>query len=89
MRQKQHPDVIMLLSIILGDAPKLPAAPACASNPRLWDGNTEQDRAEAIALCDTRCPTATFDRCRAWAENAPQNTVHGVVAGRWHEWSVA
>jgi hypothetical protein len=85
-KHKPEFDVVDLLAEILRGAPALPGA-ACVGRPGLFEGNTEQDRRQAAELCNTRCPTANFDRCRAWAETAPHNSLHGVVAGRWHEWS--
>jgi WhiB family transcriptional regulator, redox-sensing transcriptional regulator len=83
VKPKHRPDVISLLAAILQGSPKLPGAP-CASDPHLFDGDTQSDRAAAVELCH-RCPALA--PCSAWAETAPHNSFHGTVGGRWYEWA--
>ena len=52
-----------LLAQILVSAPKLQGA-ACRQNVRLFDGNTADDIAAAIAICRYGCPA--LSACRAW-----------------------
>jgi hypothetical protein len=62
--------------------PKLPDA-ACRGRSDLFDGATEEDIAEATAVC-SRCPE--LNACKRWADMLPHNGIHGVIAGEYREW---
>jgi hypothetical protein len=74
---------IRLLAGILAGSPRLPDALCRNRSPEVFDGETEADVTEAIALCQ-RCP----DRapCARWAASLPDKAVSGVIAGELREW---
>lgn len=65
----------------LGTIPALPGA-RCRGRAHLFDGSDglrgERTR-QAAQLC-SGCPS--LDRCRDWTDRQPDNTLHGVFAGR-------
>jgi hypothetical protein len=84
---KQTADVVDLLVAILRGAPALPGAACASADPKLFDGTDPAGTESAIALCRYRCPVLAA--CAEWAETAPHDSLHGVVGGRWHEWTPA
>lgn len=72
-----------LIAQVIRHAPRLPGA-LCVGNAELFDGNTEDDRAAAAALCG-RCPSrrecSDFRRRSATWSGRPA----GVIAGRYRD----
>lgn len=65
------------------NAPDLPGA-LCVGRAELFDAVEDPGMVDAaISLC-LQCPAYTA--CREWAASLPESAVHGVLAGRVHEW---
>ena len=70
-----------LTAVILDGMPALPNALCRRTPPQLFDGDTDETRATAIAICQ-RCPE--IQNCRQWVATLPQSRrPSGVVAGKY------
>lgn len=67
-----------LAATIITGVPRLPGA-LCRGRPGLFDGGDDESVSQAAAIC-RRCPELAA--CSRWVRTLPDNTVHGVVAGR-------
>jgi WhiB family redox-sensing transcriptional regulator len=72
--------VVCLLVKVLAGSPRLPGALCRNPSPEVFDGETEADVAEAIALCQ-QCPALT--PCQTWLLGLkPSKRPLGVVAAQ-------
>jgi hypothetical protein len=62
--------------------PSLPLA-ACKGLSDLFNGDTVEDIAEAIAICH-RCPELL--PCRRYSQTLSATQIHGVIGGEYREW---
>ena len=76
---RQPRDAVGLIACIIAETPRLEDA-ACVKRPRLFDGDSGADAAQAISICK-QCPALL--QCRRWVKSLPRGQKpYGVIAGR-------
>jgi hypothetical protein len=77
------PGWVLLLESMLRQSISLPGALCRGHGGGPFDGSSDDDVAEASAIC-SRCPE--IQRFRDWASSIPKRKLSGVVAGEHREW---